>query len=147
MENNDNILGIIKIGCFGDSSVGKTRLAWKYVKCESDFDLSTVGVEYFMTNKILSDGKKYKIKIFVTAGQYRSLCLSAIRSCDGIILMYDITRRNTFSPISNWYNNICELADEDFPLILIGDNYNENLREVSKEEGKKQENAKLNILK
>jgi len=137
MENNDNKLEMIKIGCFGESSVGKTCFARKYVKCDSEFDLSTVGVEYFITNKTLSDGKKYKIKIYDTAGQerYRSLCLGTIRGCDGIILMYDITRKNTFDLISQWIENINQLK-ENCPLVIVGNKCDlEDKRKVTKEEG------------
>ena len=109
----------------------------KYVKYHSDFDLSTVGVEYFMTNKILSDGKKYRIKIFDTAGQerYRSLCLNTIRCCDGIILMYDITKKSSFDRISKWIENINELK-KNCPFVIVGNKFDlAGKREVSKEEG------------
>jgi small GTP-binding protein len=139
MENNDIIFKNIKIGCFGESSVGKTYFAKNYIKDIKDgFDLATVGVEYFITNRILSDGKNYKIKICDTAGQerYRSLAINTIRRCDGIILMYSITNRNSFELISEWINNIYDLKDRETPIILIGNKCDlEDQRKVSREEG------------
>ena len=139
MENNDIIFKNIKIGCFGESSVGKTYFAKNYIKDIKDgFDLATVGVEYFITNRILSDGKKYKIKICDTAGQerYRSLAINTIRRCDGIILMYSITNRKSFELISEWINNIYDLKDRETPIILIGNKCDlEDQRKVSREEG------------
>ena len=139
MENNDIVLKCIKIGCFGESSVGKTYFAKNYIKDIKDgFDLATVGVEYFITNRILSDGKKYKIKICDTAGQerYRSLAINTIRRCDGIILMYSITNRRSFELISEWINNIYDLKDRETPIILIGNKCDlEDQRKVSREEG------------
>ena len=141
MENNDIIFKNIKIGCFGESSVGKTYFAKNYIKDIKDgFDLATVGVEYFITNRILSDGKKYKIKICDTAGQerYRSLAINTIRCCDGIILMYSITNRKSFELISEWINNIYDLKDRETPIILIGNKCDlEDQRKVSREEGMK----------
>ena len=139
MENNDIIFKNIKIGCFGESSVGKTYFAKNYIKDIKDgFDLATVGVEYFITNRILSDGKNYKIKICDTAGQerYRSLAINTIRRCDGIILMYSITNRKSFELISEWINNIYDLKDRETPIILIGNKCDlEDQRKVSREEG------------
>ena len=101
MIDDDNLTEI-KIGCLGDSSVGKTLSAKEYVKDRKlDYTLSTLGVEFLKTKRILSDGNKYKVIIYDTAGQerYRSLSLNSIRHCDGVILMYDITNRESFNSI------------------------------------------------
>ena len=139
MGDNDNNLESILIGCLGESSVGKTYLTRKYVKDNNvDFNIPTVGIEYFITKRILSNGKKYKVKIYDTAGQekYNSISLNAIRNCDGIILMYDITNRNSFNSISKWTSNIYEIKNHDFPLVLIGNKCDlKDDREVSEEEG------------
>ena len=139
MGDNDNNLESIIIGCLGESGVGKTYLTRKYVHDNNvDFNIPTVGIEYFMIKKILSNGKKYKIKIYDTAGQerYKSLALNSIRHCEGVILMYDITNRKSFDSISEWTNNIYELKDHDFPFILIGNKCDlKDQREVSEEEG------------
>ena len=118
MVDNENLENI-KIGCFGDSNVGKTLLTKKYIKDNKlDSLLSTIGVENYTTKRILSDGEKYKITIFDTAGQekYRSLSLNSIRHCEGVILMYDITNRESFNSISEWINNIYEMQNKDSPL-------------------------------
>ena len=52
--------------------------------------------------------------------------------------MYDITRKNTFNTISNWWEKILDSKDKDFPAILIGNKCDlENQREVQKKEGEK----------
>jgi len=138
MTDDDN-LSEIKIGCLGDSSVGKTLLAKAYVKDRKlDYTLSTIGVEFLKTKRTLSDGNKYKVIIYDTAGQerYRSLSLNSIRHCDGVILMYDITNRESFNSISTWIQNIYDIKDKDFPFILIGNKCDlKDKREVSTEEG------------
>jgi GTPase SAR1 family protein len=60
MGDKDNNIETIIIGCLGDSNVGKTYLTRKYVKDKNvDFNIPTVGIEFFMTKRILSNGKKY----------------------------------------------------------------------------------------
>jgi len=52
--------------------------------------------------------------------------------------MYDITKRNTFCSIKEWYNSIYEVT-ENINLILIGNKCDlEDKREVSEEEGLKE---------
>ena len=141
MSDNDNNFESIKVGCFGESSVGKTYFSRKYVGDPNiDFVISTIGVEYFTRKKMLSNGKKYKITIYDTAGQerFRSFCMNSIRPCDGFILMYDITKRDTFELISKWIEDIFEIKEKDCPFILIGNKCDlKNIREVSEEEGLK----------
>ena len=139
MEGNDNNLEKIKLGIFGDSSVGKTYFSRKYVNdINLESSLSTIGIEYLTINKVLSNGEKYTIYIYDTAGQekYRSLSLNSLRHCDGVILMYDITNKKTFDSISEWIKNIYEKKDEDYPLVLIGNKCDlKDERVISKEEG------------
>ena len=139
MKDNDNNLEKIKLGIFGDAAVGKTYFSRKYVNnIDLESSLPTIGIEYLTINKVLSNGEKYMIYIYDTAGQekYKSLSLNSIRHCDGVILMYDITNKKTFDSISEWIKNIYEKKDEDYPLVLIGNKCDlKNERIISKEEG------------
>ena len=139
MKDNDNNLEKIKLGIFGDSAVGKTYFSRKYVNdINLESSLSTIGVEYLTINKVLSNGEKYTIYIYDTAGQekYRSLSLNSLRYCDGVILMYDITNNESFNSISNWVNNMYDIKDDNFPFIIVGNKCDlKDQREVSEEEG------------
>ena len=139
-KDNDQKVETIKIGSLGNSDVGKTQFSKKYTNSNynSSFNLSSVGFEFYTKEKILSNGKKYKINIYDTAGQekYRSLSFNSIRNYDGVFLMYDITDFKSFDSISEWIKNIYEKKDENFPLILIGNKCDlKDEREVSEEEG------------
>ena len=139
MIDQNNIFEIIKIGCFGDSNVGKKDLVRKYIKADNDdFDLPNIGFECFITKRILSDRKEYKIIFYDTAGQerYKALSSGSVRHCDGIIFMYDINKKRTFDLINEWFQDIYYIKDENFPLILIGNKCDlDEKREVSEEEG------------
>ena len=140
MINKDDNIESIKIGCFGDSCVGKSYLIRKYVNDITNIDsnITTAGIDYYATKRILSNGKKYKITIYDTAGQekYKSLSLYSIRHCDGVILMYDITKKDSFNSVSEWINNIYDIKEKNFPFILVGNKCDlKDEREVSEEEG------------
>ena len=50
--------------------------------------------------------------------------------------MYDITNRESFDTISNWWDDILNNKEKDFPVILVGNKCDlENERMVQKEEG------------
>ena len=76
-------------------------------------------------------------KFYDTVGQekYRSLALNIVKNADGVILMYDLTQRNTFEGISIWMDNIKKHKGEDFPIVLVGNKSDMEEREVTKEEG------------
>ena len=78
------------------------------------------------------------VKFYDTSGQerYHSLSANFIKRADGIILMYDITNRESFDTISKWWNDIKEHKESDFPVILVGNKCDlEDERKVKKEEG------------
>ena len=59
-----------------------------------------------------------------------------MKGAEGIILMYDVTKRNTFEAITDWVQSIKEAKGENFPVVLIGNKCDLNEeREIDKEEG------------
>ena len=83
-----------------------------------------------------------KIIFIDTAGQekYNSIAANLIRNAEGIIVMYDITKYETFESISKWIESIKEIKGNDFPsfpFILVGNKCDlAEEREVEIEEGK-----------
>ena len=132
---------IINIITLGNSTVGKSCFIYKYVynKFRSRF-VSTIGVDFLAKNIKLSSGENITIKFQDTAGQerYRSLASNFIRMADGILLMYDITNKETFESIARWVESIKEAKGNDFPIILIGNKCDlKEERKVAKEDGEK----------
>ena len=128
-----------KVLILGDSAVGKTCVITRYTdnRFEKNY-LSTTGIDYKLKNIKLDDGKNVKLQIWDTLGQerYRSLTKNYYKSAQGIILIYDITNRETFENVRNWIKSINAEADERVVIILVGNkcDFEEN-RQVSKEEG------------
>lgn len=84
------------------------------------------------------DDKLVKLQIWDTAGQesFRSITRSYYRGAAGALLVYDITRRDTFSHLSRWLEEARQHAQSNMVIMLIGNkNDLEHRRAVSTEEG------------
>ena len=99
--------------------------------------MSTVGFDLkFKTIKI--NNEEIKVMIFDSAGQerFRSLASNYIKKANGILLVYDISDKNTFLNIENWMTNIKEESSDTIPIILIGNKCDlDEQRKIQKEEG------------
>lgn len=118
-KNYDYLFKIILIG---DSGVGKTSILARFVGEEVvKSHISTIGIDFKM--KCLSvDGKQVKIQVWDTAGQerYETITTQYYRRAQGIVLAYDITRKESFNSIRKWLRYVEEFAERDVKLTLIG---------------------------
>jgi len=123
----------------GNSAVGKTSFILRYTKNTFNNEyISTVGIDFLTKNALLPNGEKYKVFFYDTAGQekFLSIALNLMKGAEGILLIYDVTKRNTFEAITGWVESIKEQKGENFPVVLIGNKCDLNEeREVDKEEG------------
>jgi Ras-related protein Rab-8A len=69
--------------------------------------ITTIGIDFKIKN-IQLDGKRIKLQIWDTAGQerFRTITTSYFRGAQGILLVYDVTDRQTFTSIRNWVAQI-----------------------------------------
>ena len=103
-----------------------------------DHDL-TIGVE-FGSRMIRMEDKDIKLQIWDTAGQesFRSITRSYYRGAAGALLVYDITRRDTFTHLSNWLQDARENGNADMVITLVANKTDlDSRRTVSTEEGQK----------
>eukprot|EP00002_Diphylleia_rotans_P038221 TRINITY_DN8673_c0_g2_i1.p1 TRINITY_DN8673_c0_g2~~TRINITY_DN8673_c0_g2_i1.p1 ORF type:complete len:220 (-),score=63.31 TRINITY_DN8673_c0_g2_i1:971-1630(-) len=138
---------LFKYIIIGDSGVGKSCLLLQFTdkRFQPVHDM-TIGVE-FGARMITIDGKQIKLQIWDTAGQesFRSITRSYYRGAAGALLVYDITRRETFSHLTNWLEDARQHANQNMTIMLIGNKSDlEHRRQVSVEEG--QQFAKENNL-
>lgn len=128
----------IKLLMIGDSGVGKTCLLLRYAsESFSPTFITTIGIDFKIKN-IQLDGKRIKLQIWDTAGQerFRTITTSYFRGAQGILLVYDVTDRQTFLSIRNWVAQIQMHADVNVNKILIGNKCDiVEQRSVSTEEG------------
>ena len=129
---------IFKVLLLGNSDVGKSSLILRYVdQVWSDTFVPTIGVD-FKVKTLEIDNKQIKMQIWDTAGQerFRNVISSYFRGSHGILLIYDITNRDSFKNLENWLTEIEKNANQNVLKILIG-NKNDLVddREIKTEEG------------
>ena len=129
---------IFKVLLLGNSDVGKSSLILRYVdQVWSDTFVPTIGVD-FKVKTLEIDNKQIKMQIWDTAGQerFRNVISSYFRGSHGILLIYDITNRDSFKNLENWLTEIEKNASQNVLKILIG-NKNDLVddREIKAEEG------------
>ena len=91
----------------------------------------------FGTKVVEVSGRKIKLQIWDTAGQerFRAVCKSYYRGSAGALLVYDITRRDTFQHITTWLSDARSLTNPSTVIMLIGCKRDlEASRDVSVEE-------------
>ncbi|KAL8152868.1 hypothetical protein V2J09_010628 [Rumex salicifolius] len=128
-----------KILLIGDSAVGKSSLLLTFISNTVEHLAPTIGVD-FKIKSLTVGGKRLKLTIWDTAGQerFRTLTNSYYRGAQGIILVYDVTRRETFTNLSDVWAKEVDLysTNQDCVKMLVGNKVDiESERVVSREEG------------
>eukprot|EP00919_Chromeraceae_sp_WS-2016_P019934 GHVR01047362.1.p1 GENE.GHVR01047362.1~~GHVR01047362.1.p1 ORF type:complete len:208 (-),score=44.28 GHVR01047362.1:77-700(-) len=134
----------VKIVMIGDATVGKTHLLSRYVKGTlPKAPAATVGVEFATRTVPLMTGGTIKAQIWDTAGQerYRAITAAHYRRAVGAVLVYDVTRKDTFDSLQNWLDELRGSAEPDVTIIVVGNKQDRcsadpNIREVTEREGK-----------
>jgi len=131
---------LFKYIIIGDTGAGKSCLLLQFTdhRFQPVHDL-TIGVE-FGARMVTIDNRQIKLQIWDTAGQesFRSITRSYYRGAAGALLVYDITRRDTFAHLTRWLEEARQNGNENMTIMLIGNKCDlEHRRQVSIEEGKK----------
>jgi Ras-related protein Rab-1A len=125
---NGDTSDLYKLLLIGDSGVGKSSLLQRF--CEDTFSgdyLSTIGVDFKLKTISLPgdnnvDPRNVKLQIWDTAGQerFRTITSSYYRGAHGIIVVYDITDKESFTNIKQWLQEIERYASENVNKLMVG---------------------------
>ncbi|KAF1807125.1 P-loop containing nucleoside triphosphate hydrolase protein [Mucor lusitanicus] len=129
---------VFKLVVVGDSGVGKTNLLGRFVHDTFDFaSKSTIGLDLTIKNMEIK-GKRVRAQIWDTAGQerYRSITKRYYRGSVGALLVYDITKRESFDNLGRWLNELrINEAHPDSLVMLVGNKSDlDSQRTVTQEE-------------
>ncbi|XP_068197304.1 ras-related protein Rab-12 isoform X3 [Antennarius striatus] len=108
----------LQIIVIGSRGVGKTSLMERFTDDTfSEACKSTVGVD-FKIKTVELRGKKIRLQIWDTAGQERfnSITSAYYRNAKGIVLVYDITKQQTFEDLPKWMKMIDKESGSTFFL-------------------------------
>lgn len=129
---------LFKLLLIGNSGVGKSCILMRYA--DNSFTenfFNTIGVDFKIKTITLND-QVIKMQIWDTAGQdrFRTLTSSYYRGAHGIIIVYDVTNKDSFDNVRQWMQEIEKFASENVNKLLVGNKSDlEEQREVTYDEG------------
>jgi len=140
----DPVLTTLKLLIIGESGVGKSSLLLRFTDDAFDPEqAATIGVDFKVKTVKVNHGDRVKLAIWDTAGQerFRTLTPSYYRGGQGVIVVYDVTNRDSFSKVENWLTELETYSTNlDLVKMLVGnkcDLESQGERSVAKEEGQK----------
>ena len=111
-----------KIVLLGDINVGKTSILsrFRYGSFEPEY-MPTLGIDFFSKNLFLED-KTIRLILWDTAGQerFRSLIPSYLKNANCIIIVFDITNKDSFNSLNKWLSDAKNNASEDTIFVICG---------------------------
>ena len=114
-----------KIVLLGDSGVGKTCIISRYLRGSYDSNTTSTNAASYGNKNVKFEklGKNLLYDIWDTAGQekYRALTKFFYKDASVAILVYDITRQESFENIVNyWYPQLKENCIKNIVIGLVG---------------------------
>ena len=130
-ERNESI----KIVFLGESNVGKTCLVKRYIQGEMGDGYSSTNASYHLKT-IKVNEKYYECQLWDTSGyeKFRALTKIFINDSDIVVLVYDITNRNSFLQLEFWLDAVIEKMGKEIYFILVGNKSDLFMDEKIKEE-------------
>ncbi|CAB9500135.1 Ras-related protein Rab [Seminavis robusta] len=116
---------LFKVLIIGDASVGKSSMLLRFTDDSFDEHIqSTIGVDFKVKHMDVS-GKRIKLTIWDTAGQerFRTLTSSYYRGAHGVVLVYDVTRTDSFENLEQWLKEVqlySPNGGENVVKLLVG---------------------------
>ena len=131
-----------KVIIVGDPEVGKTSITLRFTnKAFQRTYIPTLGVNITDKN-IRVDHSKIKVVIWDIAGQskFKTTRKNFYRGAEGIVLVFDLTKRKSFDNLMNWYEDVKKTLnlDGNFLGFVLG-----NKKDLKSERKIKKEDAEL----
>ena len=136
MENKKNKIKFIFVGLNG---VGKTSIINQYLdKTFTENYLMTIGSDKTL-KKINIEGKEVTLEICDTTGheEYRKINEIFMKNTDIALIVYDITKRESFEELTNWINSVKEINNNKNVIFGIAANKSDLYEQkvINKKEG------------
>jgi Ras-related protein Rab-6A len=129
-----------KLIFLGDQSVGKSCILNRFMNDTFTEDYqATIGLD-FQSKNVQIDNQDIHLLLYDTAGQekFRSLIPMYTRDANIILLVYDISNRDSFIHLPDWIKDLTNIKMDEVIFALVGNkNDLDDKRVVNEEEGKK----------
>jgi len=114
----------MKVVLIGDSSVGKSALAHRFIEnSQLSLPKATVGIAFFRRTVVDPDtDEEHALQIWDTAGQekFQSVTTHHYRNADGGLLVFDITSEASFLNLDRWLSELRENTEPGLQVMLVG---------------------------
>ena len=138
MESSSHYDYLFKVVVIGDIECGKTSIMNRFIEGTFDEESATISVDY--KEKIIEvNDKSIKLQVWDTAGleRFKAINNSFYRGTHGIIVVYDVTNKDSFGNTSIWLKEVSYYPGKGVQKILVGNKCdNSTTRVVTYTEGK-----------
>ena len=136
-QNNFDYL--LKYVIVGVSTVGKSNLLLRYIQNQFEPQYYLTFGNEFKAKNIQIDNRIFRLQIWDTSGpeNFHSLTMSYFKNSVCVLIVYDITSRETFEKASHWIEDFKSQSPKTISMILVGNKCDLNdKRQVTIEEGR-----------
>jgi len=113
----------LKVLLTGAAAVGKTSLVQRFIKNRfaANYKL-TVGVDILTKDVEFKPGEVATLSIWDIGGQQRFEFIRSTfyKGAAGALLVFDLTREQTFIETRKWLTEIRQFSNENIPFVFIG---------------------------
>lgn len=129
----------LKLIFLGDQGTGKSSILNRFMddKFSEEYQ-ATIGLD-FQSKNVKIDDQDVHLLLYDTAGQekFRSLIPMYTRDANIILLVYDITRRESFTHLPEWIKDLTNVQFDEVIFTVVANKIDLTNREVTIEEGQK----------
>ncbi|XP_048208062.1 ras-related protein Rab-31-like [Perognathus longimembris pacificus] len=112
----------LKVCLLGDTGVGKSSIARRFAEDNFEHNVHpTIGAS-FMTKTVPYGNELHKFLIWDTAGQERFHSLAPLyyRGSAAAVIVYDITKQDSFHTLKKWVKELKEHGPENIIMAIAG---------------------------
>ena len=122
----------------GDASVGKTSILQRFIHNRFKIEYNcTIGVDYWVKSLQIDSQFTVDLQIWDTCGQerFKTITRQYYRDTHGCILVFDLTKKETFRNIEIWIEDIKNFGNQEMTILIVGNKSDlVETREIKKEE-------------
>ena len=127
-----------KLIFLGDQSVGKSCILNRFMNDTFTEEYqATIGLD-FQSKNVQIDNQDIHLLLYDTAGQekFRALIPMYTRDANNILLVYDVTSKDSFLHLSDWLRDLTNVKKEEVIFAVVGNKTDlDDRREVNSNEG------------
>ena len=112
----------LKLIMIGEGAVGKTTLRLNFMgESTNGLYISTLGADFSLKYIDIAQNQSVMLQIWDIAGQsrFKDIVSGYFDSANGMLVVYDLTRMNTFDELSSWIDHVFQITGP-IPFLVLG---------------------------